>query len=214
MYTDFTAEECRKLKQGSDEWLSARVGAITASRVHDILPRANGQYRQSREDYMIELATELLIDEPYPQFITKEMEWGSEQEPIARTAYEMESGNFVTEVGIIRHPKLEYLQGSPDGIIEELKTGLEIKCPKSHTHLSTLYTGKINYKYEIQMIVNMLCAGYKKWDFVTYDPRLVEKLQYRRISVFLDTSLAMKITSEVIQFWQEVQELVKKFRRA
>ena len=95
--------------QGSPEWLQARAGVITASRYKDarnrLAPKKGetiGAPSSKCIAYAAQVAVERIAGRPLDQnFTTWEMRQGTEQEPLAREAYDLETGNIVTEVGLI-----------------------------------------------------------------------------------------------------------------
>jgi len=64
------------LEQGSQEWLLARCGKVTASRVADITAKTKSGYSASRGNYMAELVCERLTGVPTDTFKSAAMEWG------------------------------------------------------------------------------------------------------------------------------------------
>ena len=88
--------------QGSDEWLLARCGLVTASRVSDVVAMLkSGKPGASRATYMGQLIAERLSGEPASSFSSAAMVWGAETEPMARGAYEWVTGFSVEEAGFI-----------------------------------------------------------------------------------------------------------------
>ena len=67
-----------ELIQGSPEWLAARCGRVTASRIGDLMARTKTGWGASRGNYMAELVAERLTGQPYPQFVSGPMRWGTE----------------------------------------------------------------------------------------------------------------------------------------
>ena len=107
---------------------------------------------------------------------------------------------------------IEQAGASPDGLIG--KDGcIEIKCPNTSTHLDTLLSQKVPSKYITQMTWQMVCAGRKWCDFVSYDPRLPENLQLYIERIELDEDYAKKLQNEVVMFLVEVNEKVEKLRK-
>ncbi|MGY6240576.1 lambda exonuclease family protein (plasmid) [Burkholderia ambifaria] len=165
--------------QGTPEWLADRAGRATGSRAKDILAKIKTGEAAARRNYRVQLATERLTGTPQESgFVSKEMQWGTDQEPFARMAYEGLTGNLVSEMGFIYLP--ETMAGcSLDGLIEEGgKTGIfEAKCPISATHVEYLTAGKLPNEYKPQILHNIYVTGADFADFVSYDPRMTEKLQ-------------------------------------
>lgn len=193
-------------QQGSEEWKAVRIGKVTASRVIDILPGKTG-YKASRKNYLAELICEILTGEQAESFCSTAMQWGTDHEPEARAVYEAETGNMVQEVGFCDHPSIPGFGASPDGLMED--SGLEIKCPNTATHIDTVLNGTIDYKYIVQMQVNMMCAERKKWVFVSYDPRLPDVFAFYRKEIPEDKSLQATIEHEVEKFTLELKKTLE-----
>lgn len=95
--------------QGSAEWLQARAGCITASRFKDARDRLKPKKDQAVGDpsakcaaYAAQVAVERIAGRPIDQaYQSWQMQAGTEQEPFARRAYALESGNLVTEAGLV-----------------------------------------------------------------------------------------------------------------
>lgn len=197
------------MKQRTEEWFAARVGKATASRIADIMStRKDGKPSASRVNYCSELAAERLTGVPYGSISSAAMDWGTEQEPNARAAYEALTGKMVDEVGFIDHPTIPMSGASPDGLLDD---GLiEVKCPNTATHINTLRTRKIEGKYQIQMLWQMACSERSSWcEFVSYDPRMPEHLQLVIIRFDRDDERIAEMEDAVRAFLSEVDELVK-----
>jgi putative phage-type endonuclease len=166
-----------------------------------------GKPANSREDYLYELVAERLTGQPLDFFQTKDMQWGTEKEPLARQAYEQKHFVEVGQVAMVMHPVIENAGASPDGLVED--DGLiEIKCPRTKTHLMTLRSKQAPAQYIPQMQWQMACTGRQWCDFVSYDPRLPEHLQLFIVRVQRDQALIEQYEQEVIQFLVEVNEVI------
>ena len=162
--------------QGSPEWFAARLGKVTASKVSDVVAKTKSGWGASRANYMAALIAERLTQTPADSFSNAAMQWGTEQEPLARVAYEFFTGRDVEQVGFVDHPSIPMTGASPDGLVGE--DGLvEIKCPNTATHIDTLLDGKVPGKYVIQMQWQMACTGRQWCDFVSFDPRMPEEMR-------------------------------------
>ena len=91
------------MEQRTEEWYNSRLGKVTASRVADVIAKTRTGYSASRQNYLTDIVIERLTGKPTESFTNDAMLWGIETEPFARMAYEVETGNFVTEVGLIDH---------------------------------------------------------------------------------------------------------------
>lgn len=197
------------MPQGSPEWLAARAGKVTASRISDVMAaKTTAAYR----DYRAQIVAEILTGVPQESgFINDYMQWGTKQEKFARVEYEMLCNWTVDEVGLVLHPTIEQGAASPDGFVST--DGLvEIKCPKTSTHLQTLVDKKQPRQYENQMLWQMACTGRQWCDFVSYDPRLPEDLQLFVHRFDRDEKRIEEIEAAVKQFLTEVNEMIDKIK--
>jgi len=198
------------MPQGSPEWLAARVGKVTASRISDVMAaKTTAAYK----NYQAQIVAEILTGQPQESgFINAAMQWGTDKEPLARAEYEMFCAWDVEEVGLVLHPTIERGASSPDGLVSS--DGLvEIKCPNTTTHLQTLIDKKQPSKYEYQMLWNMACTGREWCDFVSYDPRLPEDLQLFVHRFDRDDKRIAEIEETVTQFLSEVDEMIDNIRK-
>ena len=198
------------MEQRTEEWFSARLGKVTASRVADVLAKIKSGESASRKNYKMELVVQRLTGKPQESFTNAAMEWGTEQEPFARMAYEAHTGTFVKEEGFVDHPTIEGFGCSPDGIVGE---GLiEIKCPNTANHIETVLENKVPSKYIPQMQCQMACTGAKWCDFVSFDPRVPEDLQLFVVRVERDQEYIDAMEVEVKQFLSEVLDLFNQLK--
>jgi putative phage-type endonuclease len=192
------------MEQRSPEWYAARLGKVTASRVADIIAKTKSGYSTSRANYMAELVCERLTGKQGDFYQNAAMVWGTETEPMARSAYEAHSGNLVTETGLVLHPSIANAGASPDGLIDE--DGLvEIKCPNTSTHIDTLLDEKVPSKYVTQIMWQMACTERKWCDFVSFDPRMPEHMQLFVKRVESDDDIIIELEREVEKFLVELE---------
>ena len=198
------------MEQRTEEWFAARLGKVTASRVADVLAKIKTGESASRKNYKMELVVQRLTNKQGESFTNAAMEWGTEQEPFARMAYEAHTGTFVKEEGFVDHPTIEGFGCSPDGIVGE---GLiEIKCPNTANHIETVLENKVPSKYIPQMQCQMACTGAKWCDFVSFDPRVPEDLQLFVVRVERDQEYIDAMEVEVKQFLSEVLDLFNQLK--
>src|SRR5699024_1099097 len=106
-----------ELEQGTDEWLQARCGIVTASTMRNLVT-ASGKPadNDTSRGFVRTLATERIIGVPEYTHPTRPMQRGTMLEPYARDLY-AEHYAPVTEVGFIRLDTERYSIGySPDGL--------------------------------------------------------------------------------------------------
>lgn len=195
--------------QGSPEWLSERAGKVTASMVSAVLmkPETAG-YR----DYQAQLVAEILTGKPQgSDYTNAAMQFGTETEPLARSAYEAETNFSVDEVGLCQHPAIERSGASPDGLVG--KDGLvEIKCPKVATHLAYLIADVVPAAYKNQMMWQMACTGRDWCDFVSFRPDLPEHLQLFIVRFKRDPARIIELETAVIDFLAGVRHMILKLK--
>lgn len=198
--------------QGTAEWKADRAGKATGSRAADILAKIKSGEAADRRNYRVQLVTERLTGSPQEDgFINDAMKWGTETEPFARMAYESRFGMMVREAGFAYLPDLP-VGCSVDGFIEGGGL-LEIKCPKSATHIEYLQGGKLPSKYEPQILHNLWVTGEPFADFISFDPRLPDYLQLFHVR-YTPTPEALKTyEDELMLFLVSVDELEKDLRR-
>ena len=193
--------------QGSAEWLAARAGCLTASAIADMIAKTKTGEAASRANLRARLVVERLTGVPQDSFSNAAMQWGNEQEPFARAAYEIKSGNLVDQTGIVMHPNIPYAGASPDGLIDECGL-VEIKCPNTATHIEYLLSGATPKKYQPQMLWQMECTGRQWCDFVSFDPRMPEHLQLFVVRFERDEERLEDLRKEAIAFLAEVDALI------
>lgn len=196
------------MNQRTPEWFAARVGHVTASRVADVIAKIKSGEAASRANYRAQLVAERLTGTPAELFSNAAMDWGIATEPQARAAYESHTGELVTEVGFIKHPSIQFSGASPDGVV--LCGLVEIKCPNTATHIDTLIAQAAPAKYIPQMQWQMACTGAEWCDFVSFDPRMPERLQLFVVNVKRDDESIKIMEEEVMKFLAEVQDTITK----
>lgn len=198
--------------QGSPEWLQARVGLVTASRVADIIAKTKSGPSASRAGYLGELVAERLTGQSAESgYMNADMQRGVDLEPAARFAYECKTGAIVATCGLVLHPTLQ-AGASPDGLVAD--DGLiEIKCPRTHLHIEYLEAGKPPAKYLPQMAWQCLCTGRAWVDFVSYDPKMPENLQLFVVRYAPDLGYLRELEAEVSAFISEIDAKVESLKK-
>lgn len=200
-------------EQGSAEWLQNRVGRITASRICEAMSRyakKDGETAE-RKNYKTDMIVERLTGRSTENFVSPEMIWGRDNEQAARTAYEMEKGVMTQKVGFILHPTLDHVGASPDSLVDD--GGLEIKCPKTATHIKWMLAGVVPEEHVDQVQLNIACAETAWWDFMSYDPRLPEGIDRFIVRVPRDDKRIADMEAEAVQFNAEIEQVIAFLRK-
>jgi predicted phage-related endonuclease len=138
----------------------------------------------ARRDLRAQIVCERLTGQSQEDvYINKEMQRGVDLEATARGAYEAATGALVQPCGFLQHPELA-TGGSPDGEIGGYTGLVEIKCPKSATHLSYLRSHAVPKDYLAQIQHQLWLTGAAWCDFVSFDDRFPEALRLVIVRVY------------------------------
>lgn len=198
------------IEQGSAEWLAARCGMVTASRVSDVMAyNRDGTESAKRRNYKAEIIAEILTGTTADHYVSREMEFGTANEPLARTAYEIDKEIMVDQVGFLHHPSIERAGASPDGLLG-LYGGLEIKIPTSANFLKWIEEGTVPMEHMDQIQFNMACAGEERvwWDFMAFDPRMPKRYQKFIAQADRDDGRIAELEDGVRLFLKEVDAAI------
>lgn len=195
------------MDQRTVEWYQARLGKATASRFSDIMTKIRSGEAAGRRNYRAEIVAERLSGVPSNGFTSAPMQWGIDNEPLARLEYELQTGNTIEDAFFETHKTLD-AGASPDGYIGDL--GLtEIKCPNTATHIETLKTQDVPKQYIPQIQGQLWITGREWCDFISFDPRLPANAQLYIVRVNRDEKYIKDLEEEVTSFLQEVDKEVK-----
>lgn len=204
-----------KLEQGSPEWHQFRLGKASGSRIKDVMAQGcGGAPSATRKNYMMELLCERLTGVPGGADLSRNaaVQRGVELEPLARSAYEVYTGNIVDETGCFSHPRIKGFIASPDGLVGS-KGLIECKCPNTATHIAVMQSGKHDPQYEWQMLAQMACADRDWVDFVSFDDRLPSELQYVCYRFERDFGRIRVMEAAIVEFLEELDELEREMRQ-
>lgn len=162
--------------QGSDEWLEARRGVLTASEMKLVLtPTLKPASNEKERAHLFTLLSQRIVGYVEPGYVGDDMLRGYEDEIEARQVY---SANYarVTDCGFITNDKFGFRIGySPDGLVGD--DGL-IEC-KSRKHkfqvqtiLENVPAGTVPDEFLMQCQTGLLVSERKWLDFISYSAGL------------------------------------------
>lgn len=154
--------------QGTTDWLTQRIGVVTASNFSKVFTTA-GKVSTSRDGLINQLIAENLLQKPTETFKSEAMQRGNDLEPEARAVAELMLNVDIEEVGLIKMDNYE-IGCSVDGLFND--TGIEIKCPNASTHIAYLRKGKLPTIYTQQVQGAMLILDLSEYWFLSYHPDL------------------------------------------
>lgn len=191
--------------QRSDEWRLARVGRLTGSRAKDMLATIKSGEAAARRDYRLQLVTERLTGQPQDDvFVNAAMQRGIDCEPLAFAAYEARTGEVVQRSGFLAHTTHQ-AGCSLDGHIGDFEGLIELKAPKSATHLSYLRAGTVPAEHLAQLTHNLWMTGAAWIDFVSFDDRFPEPLQVFIVRLKRDDVAIEEYELKALAFLAEVE---------
>ena len=154
------------IKQGTDEWHRAKNLKLSASKATAIM--ANGKGLKSLVRELLTKHYSSGAHQAYTnEFSNRHIERGNEYEASARMIYELETGNKVTEVGLVEMG--EYVAVSPDGLVGE-EGLLEIKNINDKDFLELIINKKIDSNHRNQMQMQLYVTGRKWCDYFVFNP--------------------------------------------
>lgn len=198
------------LEQGSEEWLAARCGLLTASELKLIVsPSLKPANNDKERSHLFELLAQRITGHVEPKYITDDMLRGQEDEIDARALYAEhyapveELGFMVRDFGAFR------IGYSPDGLVGE--DGLiECKSRRQKYQVETILSGEVPAEYVIQVQTGLLVSGRKWLDFISYSgglPMFVTR-------VYPDAKVQTAILDAASQFEERLAARLDVYRLA
>lgn len=192
-------------EQRSPEWMAARIGVIGGSSIGDVVAGGTGKMRKQ---LMYRMAGEILSGQNYIGYQSADMIRGVEQEPEARSLYELVSGNTVEQIGMVKDGT--HFGCSPDGLVAS-DGMIEIKCPIPSVHIEYFIDGVVPSAYRKQIQWSLGVTGRAWCDFVSYSPTVSDK-PILIIRSERNEKLISELRIAADTFIAEMLEIVKKIR--
>lgn len=153
------------------DWLKARLGKITGSRLDDIVVKRGTDNKIGFYELLAErLAKPSEVEETA-------LEHGHRCEPEAISRFEQKTGKTVDRSLVIwSRADNENIAISPDGIVEgtDNTEAIEAKCLSSANHLKAWHKKEIPKDYHYQMLQYFIVNdNLQKLTFAFLDPRLI-----------------------------------------
>jgi len=161
-----------EMEQGSEEWLAARTGLLTASEMRLILtPTLKPASNDKERKHLYELLAQRITDFTEPQYIGDAMVRGYGDEITARDLYS-EKIAPVTEVGFVTNDKWGFTIGySPDGIVGSdglIECKSRVQKYQTETMIVHVPAQTIPDEYALQCQTGLLITERKWLDFISY----------------------------------------------
>jgi len=165
-----------ELIQGSDEWIAARRGLLTASEMKLIItPTLKIAANDKERAHLYELLAQRITGYVEPHYISDDMLRGWNDEVDARALYAKHYAP-VTEVGFVTNDRFGFTIGySPDALVPEDKEGpgqIEAKSRRQKYQVQTICEsvlgGEVPADYLIQHQTGMLVTERGWCDFISF----------------------------------------------
>lgn len=203
------------LIQGSDEWLAARCGLLTASEVKlMITPSLKVADNAKTRAHLWELAAQRITGYVEPQYISDAMLRGHTDEILARGLYSEEYAP-VDEVGFITNDQWGFTLGcSPDGLVgDDGMIECKSRCQKYQVQtIVEEWRGDalIPEEYLLQVQSALLITRRKWCDFISYSGGLPMAV----IRVPADPAMQDAIIDAAAKFEARICAAVSEFHEA
>ena len=158
----------RDLVQGSDQWLAARCGILTASEMCRIItPTLKVARNEKASAHLFELLAQRITNYVEPHYISDDMLRGQVDEIEARLLYAKHYAP-IDEVGFITNDEWGFTIGySPDGLVGDAGL-IECKSRRQKFQAETIIAGEMPDDFAIQVQTGLLVSGRQWCDFVSY----------------------------------------------
>lgn len=194
-------------EQGSELWLEARRGLITASEMKLILtPTLKVADNDKTRAHVYEILAQRISGYVEPTYIGDDMLRGMDDEILARDLY---CKNFapVREAGFITNDEWGFTIGySPDGLVGD--DGLiECKSRRQKYQVQTIASDEVPSEYMLQLQTGMLVTGREWIDFISYSgglPMFVKR-------VYPDGDVQAAIIKAATAFEDKVGEAMRSY---
>lgn len=190
------------LTQGSDEWMAARCGLLTASEMKLILtPTLKVADNEKTRAHVWEILAQRITEYVEPTYIGDEMLRGMDDEILARSLYS-EKYAPVEEAGFITNDRWGVTLGcSPDGLVGA-DGGIEVKSRRQKYQIQTIAEGEMPDDFLLQVQACLLITERAWWDFISYSGGL----PMVTMRVYPDEKVQAAIVEAAAAFEAKVEE--------
>lgn len=194
-------------QQGSESWFTLKLGVISASNIHHLIPSKRGGYKVGRQTYMHQLVAQVCTG-MHKDFASAATDWGHSNEDAARATFEMMNDTKLTELPFIFKDD-SFREGASPDAVDEWGSGVEIKCPyATENHIAFAASDIIKPEYQWQLQYTMRVCDTDTWHFCSFDPRMKKNPLAVKL-VKRDEDMQSVLDEEVPKFIEEFDVMLK-----
>ncbi len=205
-----------ELIQGSDEWLEARCGLLTASEMKFMLAKKTNKKTEQVtwevpdndkvRGHLWELTAQRITRYVEPTYIGDDMLRGIADEVEARILYD-KTYEPVTNMGFITNDRWGFKLGySPDGLVGK-KGAIECKSRRQKFQVETIINDEVPDEFVIQLQTGLLVSECEWIDFVTYSAGL--PMMTKRVKPDPMIQAAILMTAQ--KFENDIAGMIEKY---
>jgi len=168
-------------EQGSEQWLQARCGLLTASEMKLLVTEKTMKAASNDKErsHLFELLAQRVNKYVEPHFFSFDMERGHADEVEARIVYDANYAETSTDVAFITNSAHGFTLGySPDGLVGD-DGAIECKSRRQKYQMQTILEGGVPSEYLMQLQTGLLVSERAWIDFISYSggmPMYVERV--------------------------------------
>lgn len=172
-------------------WYELRYGRITASKCYEV----------SKCKTVDGSLVAAILGARTP--LTSSMKRGQILEEKVRKTVEQKIGHKIEKCGLFISEEFPMIAGSPDGILHNKSTLVEIKCPISEKTFKTyIQDGAVTKKYLAQVQMQMFCAKVDESIFCVANSNFENSNNVSIIKVQYDENFVRELLDSVLTFWK------------
>lgn len=187
--------------ESKDQWLLARLGKITGTRLKDIVVKRG---TEKKLGYYELIAERLAVsDADFDGYVPNEtpMDRGTRLQKFAMTEFSRDTGKKVDQSLVLwERDDNSSIAISPDGTIEGEEAAIETKCLSSARHIQAYLMNAVPDEYEYQMLQYFIVnEKLQTLYFAFYDPRIPAK-------AFFYLTIQRESVQELVNMYLEYQK--------
>ncbi len=198
------------LVQGSEEWLAARCGLLTASEMKLIMtPTLKIASNDKERRHLFALLAQRITGYVPPRYVSEDMLRGQDEEIEARIVYTKYHAP-VDDMGFITNDGFGFTLGfSPDGLVGD-DGFIECKSRRQDFQVETIIDGEMPIDYMLQVQTGLMVSGRLWCDFISYSGGL----PMATIRVLRDDRIQDAILKAATDFHDRLEEKLEQYQTA